>query len=157
MSYIKKLEEDYNNGKISLKIIDEKRELYYKLSENEKEKIDKKYGSEPNKKNISKSFDESIVDTKQQEASEIWGIFSIIVGMLYSVLLMGIQSGGDLSRYFRPVEEFFVNFIGIIVIHLFFAIPVWLMSNGNKAKISFWTILILSFLLLLSEGHYYQR
>ena len=34
MSYIKKLEEDYNNEKISSKKIDEQREFYYKLRKN---------------------------------------------------------------------------------------------------------------------------
>ena len=153
MSYLKKLEEDYNNGKISLKKIDEQREFYYKLSENEKKEIDKKHGSEPNKKNISESIskdelvkDELVVDTK------IWGGSSIFVGFLYSFLHMSIRSGGDLSKFYRPAEEFFMNFFVIIVVHLIFALPIWLISKGNFAKISFWTILIVSFLSLFGQA-----
>ena len=45
MSYLKKIEEDYNNGIISLDEINEKREIYYKLGKDQKVEINTKYAS----------------------------------------------------------------------------------------------------------------
>ena len=52
MSYIKKIEEEYNNGIISLDKLSEQREFYKKLSQDEKNELNEKYGSKLNEKII---------------------------------------------------------------------------------------------------------
>ena len=53
MSYIKKIEEEYNNGIISLDKLSKQREFYNKLSQDEKEKLNEKFGSKSNETNMS--------------------------------------------------------------------------------------------------------
>ena len=65
---------------------------------------------------------------------------------------MSIDSGGDFDRFFRPGEAFFMNFFVILVIHLFFAVPIWAFSKIKFPKISFYTILIVSILSLIFNG-----
>jgi hypothetical protein len=151
MSYIKKIEEEYNNGIISLDKLSKQREFYNKLSQDEKEKLNEKFGSKSNETNISKSIpnDKLVSDPV---LSGMYYFASTIIGLLYSFLHMIIESGGDLSKYYRPAEEFFINLIVIIVIHLIFAVPIWIFSKSNFSKISLWTILIVSSLVLFSES-----
>ena len=151
MSYIKKIEEEYNSGIISLDKLIEQREFYKKLSQDEKDELNKKLGSKSNEKNISKSI------TNDKLVSEpipngMYYFASTIIGLLYSFLHMNIESGGDLSKFYRPFENFFINLFVIIIIHLFIAVPIWAFSKGNFAKISLWTILIASFFALIGQS-----
>jgi hypothetical protein len=156
MSYIKKIEEEYNNGIISLDKLSKQREFYKKLSQDEKEKLNEKFGSKLNETNISKSIPNDKL-VSEPVPKGIYYAASTIIGILYSFLHMSISSGGDLSKYYRPAEEFFLNFFAIILIHLIFAVPIWAFSNwafskGNFAKISLWTILIASFFALIGQS-----
>ena len=151
MSYIKKIEEEYNSGIISLDKLSEQREFYNKLSQDEKDELNKKLGSKSNEKNISKSI------TKDKLVSEsipngIYYFASTIIGLLYSFIHMNIESGGDLTKFYEPVEEFIINFLVIIIIHLFIAVPIWAFSKGNFAKTSLLTILIVSFFSLIGQS-----
>ena len=78
--------------------------------------------------------------------------FSILFACIYSFVKMSIDSGGDFDRFLRPVEEFFINFGVILVIHLFFAAPIWVFSKIKFPKISFYTVLIISILSLIGSS-----
>jgi hypothetical protein len=151
MSYIKKIEEEYNNGIISLDKLSEQREIYKKLSQDEKNELNEKFGSKSNEKNISKSIPSDKL-VSEPVPNGMYYFASTIIGLLYSFLHMNIESGGDLSKYYRPAEEFFINLFVIIIIHLFIAVPIWAFSKGNFAKISLWTILIASSFALLGQS-----
>jgi len=78
MSYIKKIEEEYNSGIISLDKLSEQREFYNKLSQDEKDELNKKLGSKSNEKNISKSItkDEKL---KLRNNNNTWVHYIVII------------------------------------------------------------------------------
>ena len=78
MSYIKNIEEEYNDGIISLDKLIEQREFYKKLSQDEKDELNKKNGSEPKEKNISKSISKED-ELKLRKNNNSWIYYIVII------------------------------------------------------------------------------
>ena len=155
MSYINFYEKEYNDGKITLDEMSKKRQYYNNLDAGEKSTIDKKYLS-----NVEKTSSEEKVENSLEDGAlkgilgenGFYYFFSILFACIYSFVKMSIDSGGDFERFLRPVEEFFINFGVILVIHLFFAAPIWVFSKIKFPKISFYTVLIISILSLIGSS-----
>tara|TARA_X000000368_G_scaffold395849_1_gene363662 strand:+ start:1848 stop:2315 length:468 start_codon:yes stop_codon:yes gene_type:complete len=155
MSYINFYEKEYNDGKITLDEMSKKRQYYNSLDAGEKSTIDKKYLSNvkktPSEENVGNSLEDGALQGMLGE-NGFYYLFSILFACIYSFIKMSIDSGGDFDRFFRPGEAFFMNLFVILVIHLFFAVPIWAFSKIKFPKISFYTILIVSILSLIFNG-----
>ena len=87
MSYIKKIEEEYNNGIISLDKLSEQREFYKKLSQDEKEELNEKFSSKSNEKNISKSIPNNKLVNEPISNGMYYFASTIILLLIVSILL----------------------------------------------------------------------
>ena len=136
---------------------------FYNKNGKLKEKINFKEGVEIDIKHSSTikkiSPEEKVENSLEDGALEgilgengFYYFFSILFACIYSFVKMSIDSGGDFDRFLRPVEEFFINFGVILVIHLFFAAPIWVFSKIKFPKISFYTVLIISILSLIGSS-----
>jgi hypothetical protein len=153
MSYIKKLEEDYNNEKISSKKIDEQREFYYKLSKNERKEIDKKYGSdqiEKNKKEINSN------DTTKDEEGEfkinyyfMWLFSCGFFGVIFFVQQGSWDNYTDLVLLDLFISFLSRGFLPILFISLI-CFPIKIFSKINFGKLLFWTSIIMGTINLLN-------
>ena len=155
MSYINFIEKEYNDGKITLDEISKKREYYNSLDASEKSSIDRKYSSNfkktPSEEKVENSVEDGALRGVLSE-NGVYYLFSILIACLYSFIKMSIDSGGDFDRFYRPGEMFFMNIFVILVIHLFIALPILVLSKSKFSKISFYTILIVSIISLMSNA-----
>jgi len=151
MSYLKKIEEDYNNGIISLDEINEKREIYYKLGKDQKVEINTKYASVLKENNNVEPVSNDKTDIPNTSFFSSYYFLSILVVLLYLFIKLIIVSGGDIGSFYKPLEYFFIEFVSFIVI----VFPLSLMATifakkGDKyIKIFFWTLLIFSIIKLI--------
>ena len=75
-----------------------------------------------------------------------------VVCSIYSLIHMSIESKGDLGRFYRPFEEFFINFFVSLVIGFIIAIPINLLSKSKFSKTLFWSTLIIMTMSLLGQS-----
>ena len=103
MSYIKKIEEEYNNGIISLDKLSEQREIYKKLSQNEKNELNEKYGSKLNEKNISKSIPKS---EKLKTNNNGWIHYAVVIPLC---LINSIADGPAFLYFLIAFVPYFIK------------------------------------------------
>jgi len=149
MSHKKKIEADYNNGIISISKLQEQRDFYNKLSKDEKIKIDKKYGTEIDETNNSEINLKDQVEKIESTSTAHFYFLSILVGLSYSFIKMSIESSGDFSSFYSPFIYFFTQLTVVCILSIIFSGIVSIFNKKSKfIKIFFWTILIISFLLI---------
>ena len=160
MSYIKKIEEDYNNGKISLKEVSDMRDKYNKKSDDEKSKLDDKYGSESTTKD---KLDSKKLDNNEDSAQNwFFSILSVFIFLNYVYFRSNYKYNSLGSQeYLRSISEIRGESIygGIFLNYFFYGLGAVLLAliissiavfSYNKktafSKIFFW--LLIFFLLL---------
>ena len=106
MSYIKKIEDDYNNGKISLKEISDLRDEYNKKDNDEKLKLDNKYNSGEYsnllKNNQIESNSNQVETTIDLDVSKYIGYVVAVLSSFIYVVITG-EFSADLASLFGSV------------------------------------------------------
>ena len=69
-------------------------------------------------------------------------IIWLIICSIYSIFKMFKESGGDLSRYYRPFEEFLIHLFVIVVIGGICSIVVNIFARSSFGKVLIWTTII---------------
>ena len=69
----------------------------------------------------------------------------------YSIFKLFYESGGDLSRYYRPFEEFFIHFITILIFGLIPSSILKIFSKKEFSRVLIKTTLIIGILLIISS------
>ena len=82
----------------------------------------------------------------------VFYFLTAFVCSIYSFIHMSIETNGDLGRYYRPFEDFFINFFVAMVIGFIVAAPIHLISKWEFSKTLFWSTLILMTMSLLGQS-----
>lgn len=143
MSYIKKIEDDYNDGKISLNDIAKLRDEYNKKDAKEKLKLDNQYAKFTSPKILA----ENKKDDVQNEDSDInyyylWLLSCVVFGFVFFAQQ---NSRGGFSDII--ILDFFFLFLSMGFIPMIFVsligLPIKIFSKINTGKILFWSSIIL--------------
>ena len=132
MSYIKKIEEEYNNGIISLDKLSEQRVFYKKLSQDEKDELNEKFGSKSNEQS----------ETLATNYYYLWLLSCGVFGLIFFA-----QQGARGNFSDIVILDFFfsllsMGFIPMIFISLI-CLPIKIFSKISTGKLLFWTSIIL--------------
>lgn len=152
MSYLEQIEVNFKEGKISLQKREELIDYYNNLSQEEKNNLDEKQLSDDFEIDNAQTFKIEVKDNKPIESVEVSYFFTIVVAIVYSFVNMQIRSQGDLSRFYEPIWEFFMNFIVILILSLIIATPINLINKKKFSNVLFYTILVVSILALYGSS-----
>lgn len=151
MSYIKKIENAYNDGKISLSEITELREAYNKKDANEKSKLDKYYESNEEIPQVSSK------KNQVELSNNIFGINSYYLWLISCCifgLIFFMQRGVTGNFSDSVILDFSLSFLstGLIPMILvsLICLPIKLFSKVNLGKLLFWTSVIFGILNVLN-------
>ena len=136
MSYIKKIESDYNKGNITLDEVTELRKKYQNASDFEKNQMDEAHAEQQ------EAIEKELANNSRVEPMEPGTLpsssnyfFASIIMVFYALTVMSIETDGDFSRYYHPFEEFFIQFTVAAIISLSISGIVYLFS-GKRAVYS---------------------
>ena len=145
MSYIKKIEEEYNNGIISLDKLSEQREFYKKLSQDEKDELNEKFGSKSNEQS------ETLTEVKQDDiqnetlATNYYYLWLLSCGVFGLIFFAQQGARGNFSDI--VILDFFFSFLSMGFIPMIFisliCLPIKIFSKISTGKLLFWTSIIL--------------
>ncbi len=132
MSYIKKIEEEYNNGIISLDKLSEQRVFYKKLSQDEKDELNEKFGSKSNEQS----------ETLATNYYYLWLLSCGVFGLIFFA-----QQGARGNFSDIVILDFFFSFLSMGFIPMIFisliCLPIKIFSKISTGKLLFWTSIIL--------------
>ena len=69
----------------------------------------------------------------------------------YSIFKLFYESGGDIGRYYRPFEEFFVHFIVILICGLIPSLLLKIFSKKEFSELLIKTTLIIGIIMIISS------
>jgi len=84
------------------------------------------------------------MEKKKEKKENNFGnyIVWLLICSFYSIFKLFYESDGDISKYYRPFNEFFNHLIAIIVIGLVLSFIVKIFSKNIFSKILIWTTIV---------------